>query len=110
MDRLEFLVQGSAVDPYQVTFTKERDNMNAYCTCPAGENGIYCKHRFGILDGSTKNIVSDNIDQVPVIVEWLKGTDVEFTLNRVRELEGKALELKKMLSSAKKRLAEAMRR
>ena len=64
MDTITFMVQGSAVEPYKVTFKKSDSNLSAYLTCPAGENGMYCKHRFRILSGETKGIVRGNENEV----------------------------------------------
>jgi uncharacterized Zn finger protein len=110
MEEVLFEVQGSAVEPYCVVFVKRsKSNLSAYCSCPAGENGQYCKHRFSILDGLTKNIVSDNHDQVKLVQSWLLGTDVESALIQMRELETKAAQIKKELSASKKTVAKAMR-
>ena len=68
MVKIEFLVQGSQVEPYIVTFSKHDDNFIATCTCAAGENGMYCKHRFNILSGIKSNIVSANLEDVNEIV------------------------------------------
>jgi len=110
MEEVLFEVQGSAEDPYGVVFVKRSEtNLSAYCSCAAGENGQYCKHRFSILDGLTKNIVSDNHDQVKLVQAWLIGTDVESALTQMRELEVKAAQIKKELSASKKAVAKAMR-
>lgn len=109
MDELRFLVQGSAEAPYKVTFQKNGNNLSAYCTCPAGDNGQYCKHRFNILGGITYGIVSGNEADVKTVASWLHGTDVEKALNRVFEAEEQFESAKKELSAAKKRLAEAFR-
>jgi uncharacterized Zn finger protein len=60
MEETYFIVQGSADEPYKVTFRRKGNNLSAYCTCPAGENGQYCKHRFRILAGCDDGIVSEN--------------------------------------------------
>ena len=110
MQEISFEVQGSASEPYGVVFVKRTDtNLSAYCSCPAGENGQYCKHRFNILDGLTKGIVSDNLEDVKVIQSWLPGTDVEEALIKMRKLESEAARIKKELSAAKKIVAKAMR-
>ncbi|MGC8775541.1 MAG: hypothetical protein ACP5R6_09830, partial [Chlorobaculum sp.] len=81
-----------------------------YCSCSAGENGQYCKHRFNILEGITKGIVSDNLlDDVKIVQSWLSGTDVEAAIIKMRELESEAERIKKELSAAKKEVAKAMR-
>ena len=110
MQKISFEVQGSAAEPYGVVFVKRSDtNLSAYCSCPAGENGQYCKHRFSILAGVTKGIVSDNLEDVKIIQSWLPGTDVEEAILKMRELEAEAAKIKKELSAAKKFVAKAMR-
>lgn len=110
MNEIYFDVQGSAPEPYRVIFVRRSEtNLSCYCSCPAGENGLYCKHRFAILDGITKNIVSDNKDDVNLVQSWLTGTDVESALNEVRKLEAEAARIKTLLSTAKQKLAKAMR-
>ena len=110
MQEISFEVQGSASEPYGVVFVKRTDtNLSAYCSCPAGENGQCCKHRFNILDGLTKGIVSDNLEDVKIIQSWLPGTDVEEALIKMRKLESEAARIKKELSAAKKVVAKTMR-
>lgn len=109
MEDICFLVQGSAEEPYKVTFKKNGNNLSAYCTCPAGENGQYCKHRFRILDGCGDGIVSGNKDEVMIVKSWLSGTDVEAALNEVAEKERVLEKIKQDLSVAKKRLARIMK-
>ena len=110
MDEISFEVQGSAPEPYLVTFVRRSPtNLSAKCSCPAGENGQYCKHRFAILDGAENSLVSSNASDIQIVQSWLPGTDVEAALLRVRELEKEAEKIKRELSSAKHALARAMR-
>lgn len=108
MEELVFLVKGSSVDPYEVTFIKDGTSLTAICTCPAGTYGNYCKHRIAILGGNAKSVTSDNADKVPTVVAWLAGTDVEAALSEVREAEKTADPEKKILNDAKRKLARAM--
>lgn len=109
-NKITFLVQGSAEYPYEVLFVKRSEtNLSAYCTCPAGENGQYCKHRFNILDGITKGIISNNLQDVSIVQSWLPGSDVELALIKMRKLIAEEEELKKAVSAAKKDVAKAMR-
>jgi uncharacterized Zn finger protein len=108
MKELKFLVQGSAPDPYQVIFRKDGNNFTALCTCPAGQNGLYCKHRFNIIGGSSQNIKSGNSELVKVVVEMVKGTDVEQAILELKEAEQKFEILKKEVSNLKKQLARKM--
>lgn len=101
-----FLVQGSAPEPYNVVFRRrDPQNLSAYCTCPAGENGMYCKHRIRILQGLVDGIVSENVEEVQRVVDWVVGTDVEQALRAVCDLEQEMDRLKKTLSHAKYSLA-----
>ncbi len=109
METIQFLVQGSADEPYEVTFQKSGNNLSAFCTCAAGQNGQYCKHRFQILEGSTEGIVSGNSEQVPTVITWLPGTDVAEALAALTAAEREFDRAKKVVTHAKKNLASAMR-
>lgn len=110
MREIKFEVQGSASEPYEVDFVRRGDgNLSAYCSCPAGENGQYCKHRINILAGNVEGIVSPNQEAVKVVASWLPGTDLEAALKRVLALEIEEARLKRELSVAKKELAKSMR-
>lgn len=105
----KFLVQGSAGNPYEVSFRREGSNLSAYCTCPAGANGMYCKHRVAILNGMTQGVVSGNASEVGEVAGWLSGTDVEAAMDEVEALEVQMDQIKNALSKAKKNLAKSMR-
>ena len=109
MERLDFLVKGSSPEPYHVTFSKSGTNISAYCTCPAGENGQYCKHRLGILGGSAINVISENVRDIAIVSSWLPGSDIEAAWVEVKRLEHEAEQIKSQLTQAKKALAKAMR-
>lgn len=110
MEEIIFEVQGSTPKPYKVTFIRQSNtNLSAYCTCPAGENGQYCKHRFRIMNGEQIGIVGSNADNVKIIQSWLIGTDVETALYKFIELEKEAEKIKNKLALAKKNLTKALR-
>jgi len=109
MDIVIFAVQGSATEPYEVKFNRRSPtNLSAYCSCPAGQRGQYCKHRFNIMAGIETGIVSNNSQDVQIVRSWVPGTDLEFAIDNMRELENSAKEMKKQLASAKKKVAKAM--
>jgi hypothetical protein len=109
MQELKFLVKGSAADPYEVSFVIDGNNLSAFCTCLAGINGQYCKHRLGILSGETNGVVSDNVTDVSVVASWLPGTDIDEALKAVADAEENHAHDKTRLSAAKKNLARVMR-
>jgi uncharacterized Zn finger protein len=108
--RLEFVIEGSQGDQYQVTFEKQGETLHAFCTCQAGENGIYCKHRFGLMDGSTAHLLSGNTADVERLKAMMEGTPLEAACLRVTEATQAHEATKKALAKAKKDLARAMYR
>lgn len=107
--KIEFQVQGSASEPYNVVFEKHGDALLAYCTCPAGEFGTYCKHRFQILNGSKKGIVSSNESQVQEVVGWFKGSRLEEVMLVIEEKERVIALLKKEVQELKQEVSELMK-
>lgn len=105
---IQFFVQGSSATPYRVSFTLNEGNLNAFCTCPAGKNGQFCKHRMSILRGESDTIVSSNKGEVSIIRDWLAGSDVEMAIHEIAEAEYGADEAKRRLVQAKRNLAKAM--
>lgn len=108
MNEIKFFVQGSAPEPYLVVFRKRDNNLTGLCNCPAGENGMYCKHRFRILAGSSEGIVSNNIKDLDIVINWVKGSDVEKALDELHEAETDLEKMKKKVSVLKKKLANTL--
>ncbi len=108
MNDIKFLVQGSASEPYVVVFRKSTSNLTGLCSCPAGENGMYCKHRFRILAGSIEGIVSENVNDVEIVKSWVRGSDVEKALDELHQAETELEKMKKKVSALKKKLARTL--
>jgi len=109
METIIFKVKGSDPEPYKVTVTKDGNIVNAFCTCPAGRNGQYCKHRFAIMAANQDAVVSDNGDQVVEVNSWIPGSNIEAALSEYAEAEHEKDKATKRLSLAKKNVAKAMR-
>lgn len=107
MEWLVFRVQGSASDPYRVSFGKRDSNLTARCNCDAAMNGLHCKHRIRILQGDTTGIVSDNAAEVATVQEWAKGTDVEAVLTKLLAAERRLSRAQADVKRLKKELFEA---
>jgi hypothetical protein len=82
-DRIDFLVQGSAPEPYQTSFWRVGNNVKSSCTCPAGKNGLACKHRLSLLDGDVTNLVSSSAESFRMLQRMLEGSDVGAALRAV---------------------------
>lgn len=91
MNKISFLVQGSSSEPYEIEFVKSEDKLNAYCNCPAGEQGKHCKHRINILSGSEEGIVSNNIDEINTVQKWLANTELEAILKEYKDAENQKI-------------------
>jgi len=106
---LSFVIRGSKGDLYDVSFDRSGDNLTATCTCRAGEMGMYCKHRFQLMDGDITNLISDNASAVNELPGLIADTDVAHYLLRLRAAQVCFDAAKKELSDIKKALAKAMR-
>lgn len=109
VNRLIFYVQGSAAQPYRVTFEKIGNNLNGYCNCPAGDKGQNCKHRTNILNGVMDGIVNPNVDDLSTLGQWIPGTDVEQALMELQIADAAFKEADNRLKAAKKELSRALR-
>lgn len=108
MKKIQFYVQGSAAEPYEVTFIKGSRKLTALCTCKAGSYGNVCKHRISILEGQRQAIVAGEESDVITVGEWLAGTDVERALLNVQEAQNRVSDAQAALKAAKKLLAASM--
>lgn len=110
MDSILFLIQGSAVEPYQTSFYKQGSKVTAFCTCPAGVNGKHCKHRLRILAGqATKDIISKNESDVATVAKWIKGSDLERAINDLAAAEKEIAALKNKTTDLKKEIVKVLR-
>ncbi|NJC38074.1 hypothetical protein GGR60_002628 [Xanthomonas arboricola] len=108
MEIIEFAVQGSAAEPYVVTFSRTGESFTAFCTCPAGQSRQSCKHRIGILAGSTKGLVSGTPEQVGLVANWLPGSHVAVDRQALVASEAAFEQAKKAVSAARAALAAAL--
>jgi uncharacterized Zn finger protein len=107
MTLYKFTVKGENGE-YEITFFQQGSFISAKCTCPAGENGLHCKHRIQIMKGSSLNVLSGNENQVEEIKSLIRGTDLEKALMEFEEAEVSYAAAQKRLARAKKSLAKAM--
>ena len=105
---ITFRVQGSASEPYTVTFSKDGDNLSAHCDCKAGLMRQHCKHRLNILAGDAANITSGNAADVAKVMALLDGSDVQKYIEMVNLSERDLWTAQAKLRAAKKALARAL--
>ena len=109
MNELKFEVKGSAAEPYEVdVIRRDEKKLSAYCSCPAGQNGMHCKHRIGILVGKPKGVVGDRTDDLETVRTWVTGSDIEESLTELHTSEIALEKLKSKVKKLKKSVAKAM--
>ena len=108
--QLNFKVQGSSDEPYDVVFHAVDGVMVASCTCRAGVFGQLCKHRVQLLSGDSKQVVSGNESEVIQLSELLQNSGLKSVLDDISQLEVIYQQLSKQLKSSKKQLAKLLNR
>lgn len=106
---IQFLVQGSSDDPYRVTFEVRDGQLKGYCTCPAGDNGQFCKHRINLLYGVVDNVLDLDEQKMALLHSWIPGSEVETALQEIIEAEKEVARANKVLKEAKKNLSKVLR-
>jgi hypothetical protein len=109
MSTLQFAVEGSSGDIYIVKAgSTGAGNAWITCTCPAGENRQYCKHRFALLGGDITSLATDNHNDVEQLRDLVAGSDIARWLARVAECEKAVAAAQSELKAAKRALARSM--
>ncbi|SJZ95565.1 BRCA1 C Terminus (BRCT) domain-containing protein [Cetobacterium ceti] len=62
--KYKFIIEGSQGDLYNVIFNIHEKTLDSSCSCIAGKNGNFCKHRYQILNGNISNFKSDNYEEL----------------------------------------------
>ena len=106
MKELNFKVQGSAEEPYKVTFYYENGNLTTTYTCQAGYSKMMCKHRTNLINGDVTNLVSNNSDDILILKDWYQNSQIESLISQVdlkeKEADKEIKKIKKELKDLKK--------
>ncbi|MDO9501992.1 SWIM zinc finger family protein [Falsiroseomonas sp.] len=104
MPRIEFVIEGSQGDPYDVVFDISEGIARATCSCQAGANGQFCKHRMAMLDGDISSLRSANASSVAKLASLLEGTNLASAYADLVTAAKAHEETKRALDAAKRRL------
>ncbi len=78
LKNLTYYVQGSAKNPYKVTIVGSGENLQTYCTCPAGRKAnFFCKHVASLLIGDITNFIEEGSDDLKELVKRTKNSPLE---------------------------------
>ncbi|MCB1533252.1 MAG: hypothetical protein KDJ44_00675 [Rhodoblastus sp.] len=109
MDELHFSVRSSSSDEIYSLLAKRTDRgVRFACSCPAGANGTYCKHRIGLIAGDIRKVVDPNENDIAALHEMVATSEIPAALDAVAAIERSIDALKADLAKAKKRLAAIM--
>jgi hypothetical protein len=89
---LLFDVEGSTGNIYRIVAWRSGSHFHMTCTCDAGRNSRFCKHRAALLHGVVDHLLSGNVEDVGKLVEMFRGTEVAHLLSTVQALEDKNCE------------------
>jgi DNA polymerase-3 subunit epsilon len=76
-DILSFSVRGSTGNIYGITARRTAGKLRVSCTCQAGQNRNWCKHRTSLVDRDVSNLLSENVLDVKKLAEWAVDVEVE---------------------------------
>lgn len=102
-------VYGSEGDVYEVAFTALSGKPLASCTCKAGSNGQFCKHRLALLAGDMGRLVDKSkAAEVKDVLGWAEFAPILGQVSRLHEIEAQIDELEKARSALKKAVGKAL--
>lgn len=108
MERVQFVVEGSQGDAYDVVISRDGTNVNALCSCKAGQNGLWCRHRVALLNGEADALIEGEEADLARVAGWLPGSDLGRALAEVNAAQAVYDVAKATLDRAKKALSRAM--
>jgi DNA polymerase-3 subunit epsilon len=101
---LRFMFEGSNDNTYEIIASRVGNHFEMTCTCQAGQNELWCKHRSALMKGRLDKLISENASDVEKLPELAAGTEFEQTFRTVFELEQQVLELEQQKSVVEARL------
>jgi uncharacterized Zn finger protein len=107
---IELLAKSSSSDiPYTVKCFLEENKISVFCSCPAGDNRMLCKHVRKIIAGDDSILYDRNHkNELEAIRNHLTGTDIPLLLTELERYESLLEELKIKAEKAKKKLGNAI--
>lgn len=73
---LYFEVEGSRGDIYEIVASDEDGHLTITCECGDSRTGNGCKHRAALIRGDDDALISDNYEEVHVLIQAVQGTDI----------------------------------
>lgn len=107
--RMSFTVcSKSSGNEYNIEFVEKKGVITLICDCPAGENGMYCKHRFALIDGKDDEVLRSS-HSVADLAKAIEGTRLSEEIDLMHADEKTLKEARATLQKTKKNVAKLMR-
>ena len=101
-------VTGSEGDIYRVSFTRGENGVRVQCTCKAGVNGQFCRHRLALLAGDRSAMVdagaSAALDEA---LSWPEFVSIRQEIVKLQGVQEQIEALEKIKASLKRVVAKA---
>jgi uncharacterized Zn finger protein len=108
--KLEILAKSSSSEtPYTVECYLEENKISVFCSCPAGDNRLLCKHVKKVIAGDDSILYDINQkNELEAIKNHLSETSIPLLLSELEKSESFLEEAKKKVEKAKKNLGNAI--
>ena len=110
MQTLSFNVQGSLTEPYEVIFYFINGVLSGSCTCTAGQQSKYCKHRLDLLQGDTEAIVGASDGDLKTALDWYRNSDLMLKVEELKSVKKDIENLKNKQKAIEKSLSKLISR
>lgn len=112
MDKTEIisiLSKSSSGNPYTVKFYIEENTISAFCSCPAGEYRMLCKHVLKMINGD-ESILNDSTQKhlLSQIASHMNNTAIPTLLSELDKSEKLLSKAQRDAKKAKKNLEKAI--
>lgn len=111
---LKILAKSSSQpEPYSVVVKWSNNKLSALCSCPAGEIGQLCKHKYAVLSNDQAILYDKKQSgQLDKISEWVQASSFPSLLSELEQAEeekDEAIEkAKKKYSTVKHKIARLL--
>jgi hypothetical protein len=101
-------VYGSKGNLYRVSFDRAASGVRVQCTCKAGVNGQFCRHRIALLAGDRSMMVDvlamQTLDDV---LSWPEFVSIKTEISKLKEVQDQIEGLEKVKASLRRVVAKA---
>jgi SWIM zinc finger len=101
-------VYGSEGDIYRISFVKGDSGIKVHCTCKAGTNGQFCRHRLALLAGDRSALVDAGATAaLDEALAWPEFVSIMGEIVKLQEVQEQIETLEITKSSLKRVVARA---